>query len=351
MSSNRVHDMRQFARRLSIVPLLAFAFFTTANQSFAQGGTLEAIAGVPRFKVGPAPSPAFMYAVYVQGVKITAVVPNLEAKKNNETNAQASQRKAAAVVAELNKSINAAIVAGLLPANTPLATVGTAPAMIPNVDKDGKQIPNQPAMIPSVAAGYGVVVLDGVTGIAKPKDGYRDPSGEPGGTPLIRPGAGSSGGVKASMGGTGQGTGFATGFDPLGNKSFVSFGLFESRALNANCASAFDFIAICPGAYIATYNPIFGQTDAQVFGALAGIFNSLFSSSGFTASYDASDDLLSIDQPINNYLALFSQNTDAGLEVDGVVAIIPEPQTVALLAAGLFGVALFRRRNQRPLHC
>jgi len=39
------------------------------------------------------------------------------------------------------------------------------------------------------------------------------------------------------------------------------------------------------------------------------LFNLQFSSSGFTASYYTSD-LLSIDQPLNNYLTLFTQNTD-----------------------------------------
>ena len=344
-SSNSIGTRRVLC--VTILSAIALGMFSPMRSVLAQGGTLEAIVGVPKYVVGPLPSPPFVYVVFVQGVKITATLPTLLNKQANETPAQASQRKAAAVVAALNTDIKAKIVAGLLGANTPLATVGTSPATVPNVDKSGVQIPGQAATKPNVAVGYGVVVLDGVTGLGGPKDGGRDPSGEPGGTPIIRPGAGSTGGVKASMGGTGAGTGLATGVDPLGARSFVSFGAFESRALDANCASVFDAIAMCPGAYIATVNPIAGQNDAQVFGALAGVFNSLFSVLGFTASYDPLADLLSIDQPINNYLSLFTQSTDAGLQLTGALQVVPEPASSVLVAIGVVGLAVMHRRRRR----
>ena len=324
-----------YIRGVLCAPMLSAILFDAlpVRSACAQGGTLEAIAGVPRYNVGPLPSPPFVYVVYVQGVKITATVPTMLAKQANETAAQASQRKATAVVAALNTSIRAAIAAKLLGADTPLATVGTAPATVPNVDKNGALIPGQAATKPNVAAGYGVVTLDGVTEVGGAKAGARDPSGEPGGTAIIRPGAGSTGGAKASLSGPSANSGFATGVDILGARAFVSFGVYELRALSTDCASSFDTIATCTGAYIANVNPAAGQNDAQIFSALTTAFNSLYAFLGLTATYDPLADVLSVDQPLNNYLSFFTQNTDPGLELIEQLSIVPEPATKLLMAA------------------
>jgi hypothetical protein len=300
------------------------------------------------YRVGPPPSPSFKYTVFVQGVKITAELQNLAQKAANETPAQASQRKAAAIVAEINKGITAAIANGQLPAGTAMATVATQPATVPNVDKNGNPIPGQPATKPNAIVGYGTIVLPNFTGFGDPKDfnkDFRDPSGEPKGSAIRRRGGGS-GSPKGGMNGTGSSTGLSTGFDPLGFPSFVAFGLFEPRALASDCATDTFFISDCPGAYIATLGLLPGMNDAQVFNMLASLFNSQFAASGFTATYDPALDLLSIDQPLNNFLTLYTQNTDPGLILGPTLNVVPEPSSLLLFGTALSTVALVGARRR-----
>jgi hypothetical protein len=310
-----------------------------SQQAGAQStDTLLATAGVPRYPVGIVKP--FLFVVYVQGVRITAKVTNLPAKQPNESDSAASQRKAAAVIKVLNDSITAAKADGRLPGTQQLATLTKQPGMVPNVDKDGKPLPG-PALVANRWVNFGIVTLVGTTGVGSPGGLYKDPSGEGNGTAIIRKG-GLPSGVKASMGGAGAGTGLSTGLDPLGAPSFVSFGVFDPRGLDADCQPDFPpAYPLCPGEFIATLFPSAGSTDSQILSGLASLFNSLFAPFGYTASYDPFTDLLSLDQPIGNYETLFTQNTDSGLELDPVLEIItPEPATLPLLAPGILAIGL-----------
>ena len=149
------------------------------------------------------------------------------------------------------------------------------------------------------------------------------------------------------MGGAGAGTGLSTGVDPLGASSFVSFGVFDPRGLDAGCQPDFPPASpLCPGEFIATLFPSAGSTDSQILSGLASLFNSLYTSFGYTATYDPFTDLLSLDKPIGNYETLFTQNTDSGLELDPVVEIVtPEPVSVVLVVTGLLVIGLARRHR------
>ncbi len=328
--------MRAIKLLLPVMFSSALVLLSSADHlALAQGGTLEATAGPPKYKVGPPPSPAFVYVVFVNGVKITATITNLDAKKASETNAQASQRKAKAIIAALNASINTAITDGKLPVGTPLATLGTQPNMVPNVDGKGNPLPG-PAMVPNAYAGYGMIILDGVTQVGGEKDGFRDPSGEPKGIAIIKPGRGSAG----AMGGAGATSGLAAGIDPFGAPTVVSFGLFAPGGLNAGCTSDLPPVSPCPGDFIASVFPTAGEDDEDVLSALASAFNSLYASDGFTATYDPLTDLLFLDQPLTELETLFVQNTDPGLDLVEQVRLIPAPASIVLVGIGLFALAI-----------
>ena len=334
-------------RRLHLRLLLSTALLLVlSQQAGAQNtDTLLATAGVPRYPVGIVKP--FLFVVYVQGVRITAKVTNLPAKQPNESDSAASQRKAAAVIKVLNDSITAAKADGRLPPTQQLATMTKQPAMVANVDKDGKPLPG-PAMVPNRWVNFGVVTLVGTTGVGSPGGLYKDPTGEGNGTAIIRKGGAASGGAKVSMGGAGAATGLSTGMDPLGAQSFVSFGVFDPRGLDAGCQPDFPpAYPLCPGEFIATLFPSAGSTDSQILSSLASLFNSLYTAFGYTATYDPFTDLLSLDQPIGNYETLFTQNTAAGLELDPVVEIVttPEPASVVLVVTGLLVIGLARKRT------
>src|SRR6185503_13049000 len=115
--------------------------------------------------------------------------------------------------------------------------------------------------------------------------------------------------------------------------------LYEPRGLDTSCGSEFPPTSPCPGDYIATLFPIAGMNDSQVMGALSLLFNSLYAASGFTSTYDPLADVLRIDQPFTNYMTLFVQNTDMGLDLDPEMEIItPEPATIVMLVTGLLAV-------------
>ncbi len=328
----------------SVLRLLVTTFLLGLSQRAAAQNTdtLLATAGVPRYPVGIVKP--FLFVVYVQGVRITAKVTNLPAKQPGESDSAASQRKAAAVIKSLNDSITAAKADGRLPATQQLATMTKQPAMVPNVDKDGKPLPG-PAMVPNRWVNYGVVTLVGATGVGSPGGLYKDPTGEGNGTAIIRKG-GTPSGVKASMGGTGANTGLSTGLDPNGATSFVSFGVFDPRGLDAGCEPDFPpAYPLCPGEFIATLFPSAGSTDSGIFSSLALLFNSLYSAFGYKASYDPFLDLLSLDQPIGNYETLFTQYTDTGLDLSPVLVVTPEPASILLIAAGLLVLGLARKRD------
>ena len=105
MSPNPTNPPRRSLRWLTLGGLLALALFS--QRAVAQpNDTLFATAGSPKFKVGPVPpSLPFRYVLWIQGVKITVEIKDMDAKKGTETFAQASQRKAAQIVAEINKGI------------------------------------------------------------------------------------------------------------------------------------------------------------------------------------------------------------------------------------------------------
>lgn len=335
--------------------------------------------GVPTNQVQGGGTFAQSFAVYNPTTRryVTLTINiKVPGKMQNETNVQASQRKADAIATAMNASITAAIAAGTLPAGTAMITVGAAPAQIGATDRFGRPInafgnvivpgavnplfQGPQAMVANPIAGYGVVQFPGGT-ILVQANTNRDTTGEPrsfapiGNAPAPNgnnmPGSGS-------MGGPGSSSGRSSGMSYSGGQSEISFGLMLPQGLNAGCsvfsgaADPTDFADLslpgasgCPGDYIATIDPTAGEDDLQVLSQLAALFNTEFSSDGLSATYDPGQDLITLDNPIYGPDALYINNTDTGLDFSGQIAYTPEPATMALLGAGLAGLGLLRRRK------
>ena len=323
------------------------ALLVSMHTAQAQGMNYVYTQAVPR------QSGTDVLVFFIKGVKLTA--PAVVTKVATDTPAQASQRKAKEWVDAINKAIAGAILAGKLPAGTPMATIATQPAMVGAVDLFGRPLnafgqptppfPGPQAMVPNRLAGFAIVTIPGMTAIGTVAQGYRNRTLEPGGGNFMQGGGG--GGSRGSMGGGGAMSGDATGDDASGTgPSSVSFGLYDPQGLDANCNSSPDLtsLPLCPGDFIATVNPTAGENDGQVLSALANAFNHDFGTLGLSASYDPLTDLLSLDQPLNFPNMLLVDNSDPGLELDPVQVAIPEPASILLLGAGLIGLGVLLRR-------
>lgn len=332
------------------------ASLCAGTPAHAQGQILVYTQGVPRFPATM--GQPYVAALRIAGVKITATVNNLPAIMAGETPAQASVRKANAVVNAINAQTQAQIVAGLLPAGTPLATVTLEPATIQAKDRFGNPLfrdafgrptlvnTGVPFIVPNALAGFGIVTVPGVTELIARES--RDPTGQPVGGGFMRPMPGTNTTpASGGMGSPSPGSGMSMGLQPDGTPSSVSFGVLEDIGFDAGCTPVLPPVSACPGAFIATLFPEAGLTAGDVLGDLADLFNSLFSSEGFTASYDPIEDALSLDQPLTPFLRLFMQNTDPGLDLALGLAVIPEPAALALLGAALLGLAAVRVLGRR----
>jgi hypothetical protein len=337
----------------------------------AQGQTLVYTAGVP---IAPATmNRPLVNVMRIAGVKLSATVNDLDAirparpGRPAETNVQASQRKADAIVQSVNTAIQAQIALGLLPANTPIATRGTEPATIQAKDRLGRPFfldrfgrptlfnTGTPMMVANSLAGFGIVNIPGVTEILGPMDGSRDPTGEPaGGGMLIRGGGtGGTGGTMPSssggMGGTGSRSGMSTGTDATGAASVIAFGVYTALGQDASCGTVMPPSGSCPGAFIASLVPGAGRDDDSALGDLADLFSQRFRSDGYTATYDPVADTLWLDAPLTPFETLLVMNTDPGLELTMVLRLIPEPAALPVLLLGLAALGLARPRAGRAV--
>jgi hypothetical protein len=103
-----------------------------------------------------------------------------------------------------------------------------------------------------------------------------------------------------------------------------------------------------PTLFIAALFPTSGQTDGQVLGDLASLFNANFASAGFTASYNALTDTLSLNQAIPGYDLMWFADSDTGLNFLGDnQPVVPLPGSLILFGSGLLGLVLFGRRKSK----
>jgi len=347
--------------RLIVIIAGMLGVLSAGVPAWGQGGTLTATLGPPLMPATPAKP--LVDVLYINGVRIQAVVTNLAAIMARETPQAAAVRKATAEVAAINAAINAAITAGTLPMGTALATMTIQPNTIPLRDSNGKPIIDPvtklPIVKPNNLAGFPTITLTGVTLLGdpmgfKPGAGQQlasNPTGEIGGAKLVFPKGGGGGtGAKGAMVRPGGTSGVAAGMDLSGAPSSVSFGVFNDQGQDATCAPMLPPTSPCPGDFIATVFPTAGETDAEVLDDLSTLFNSLFSSDGLNATFDPFTDSLFLDQQLTPFESLFTQNTDPGLELDPFLSSVPQPSTLLLLGmglAGLAGVRGYRRRQGR----
>jgi hypothetical protein len=252
-------------------------------------------------------------------VKVT--INDLAAIKPGETFSQASKRKAEAVAAEVNAALGAGratvtqkmvdVITGYTPVRNARGIIIRYDPIIMKMEqsfititglytipaKNGK--PGTPAYVqktnPTLEFGDGANLVPG--------------SSRPMGAP----------GYGASMGGSGLS---ATGLNPMGEQSFVDFGI--------------------DGKYVAGVLPTDGESDSQILQELG---RELDQHKIFT-TFDYSEDTLVIDSVIPSTETVDWANTDTGLDFSVALIGVPEPAAWLLLIAGfgLAGAALRRRR-------
>jgi hypothetical protein len=177
--------------------------------------------------------------------------------------------------------------------------------------------------------------INATTGLEVPKVNVTGEFGN--GKGNFQPGGGGGGSpgssmFQGSMMGTGSSSGSSMGLDGSGNPSYVGFGLVDNTSSTPN----YD---------VAVLNPAAGLTDAQVLTELASLFNSDYSSIGYTATYYSADDTLAIDQLLPGVDDVWSANTDTGLFLD-TNTVVPEPASISL---ALLGTAMLLRRQRRVM--
>src|SRR5438876_1065892 len=196
--------------RLIVIIAGMLGVLSAGVPAWGQGSTLTATLGPPLMPATPAKP--LVDVLYINGVRIQAVVTNLAAIMPRETPQAAAVRKATAEVAAINAAINAAITAGTLPMGTALATMTIQPNTIPLRDSNGKPIIDPvtklPIVKPNNLAGFPTITLTGVTLLGdpmgfKPGAGQQlasNPTGEIGGAKLVFPKGGGGGtGAKGAM--------------------------------------------------------------------------------------------------------------------------------------------------------
>lgn len=180
-----------------------------------------------------------------------------------------------------------------------------------------------------------------VDGVAKDKKNKNvvstvlDPTKEGNGGRVQFKGGGGGGGGDSmySPGMKGTKTGMSSGMNPFGNPSFFSFGFYSNNGQTLD---------------VATLTGVSGWTDSQILGALASQFNSLYSQSGFTASFNPTSDTLSFNQQLDaNQDTFYMADTDTGINFNMTLSSTPEPSSLLLFGSAVIGLSGVLRKRLR----
>jgi hypothetical protein len=308
-------------------------------------------AGIPN---GPSPNASGNYLMIVinyrqngvlkmQTVKVT--VPAAEGLPF-PTPAQA----AAASAAKANAIANA-----VNQANIPGVTASVPAATVQRPYPTGAMAEYQPGRVPPVITNYiygqYAATQFTISGVSPPTN----PNGTPGSPVQRAPGNNVTGelgdGTQAPVaggnpppppppppfngsfkGGSGATPQSATGLDVAGNPSVIEFGFIDNSGPS-------------PVDYIEGIQPTVGEDDADILGSLADLFNNDYSADGYTATYDPTDDSLSLDQSLPGEDELYEGDSDTGSYFYSEMDLLPEPASAASLLAAAAGAMVRRRRH------
>jgi len=297
--------------------------------------------------------------VSVPGIAVTAGLPNPTAAQA----AMASATKAQAIVAAINKAMVAIdpvtingtkynTITASVDANTQKGMYNTGQVMFQRINGVVTTVPvlaafdqttytvngvRQSILFPGgPSAKLGSAIIQ--TGVNTTGEGGNGKFGFNKASPGGGGGSNNKSMYQGSLNGSGAGTGLSTGVDysGTGNQSVVGFGFI-------NYASS------TPVDYIAAFDPTKGMTDYQVMTTLKDEFDEDFASDGYTASYDLTTDVLSINQLLSSTDMVWSADTDTGLFLDSSTNTVPEPSSLGSLAIGAVGLGLVACGRQRRL--